>query len=97
MISPADTINRINRHQNEIGQSTSIILESATVGDKGSTTLGMRNSACVVMFVEPVSRSDAIFDSLAIPAKQVSESGMIKNQSKLNVNVSGIGRFFKRL
>ena len=46
-------------------------------------------------FVEPVSRSDGIFDFLAIPAKQV--SWMIKNQSKLNVNVSGIGRFFKRL
>ena len=38
-----------------------------------------------------------IFDFLAIPAKQVSGMGMIKNQSKLNVNVSGIGRFFKRL
>ena len=49
----------------------------------------------VSRFVEPVSRSDGIFDSLAIPAKQV--SGMIKNQSKLNVNVSGVGRFFKRL
>ena len=48
-------------------------------------------------FVEPVSRSDGIFDSLAIPAKQVSGRGMIKIQSKLNVNVSGIGRFFKRL
>ena len=29
-------------------------------------------------FVEPVSRSDAIFDFLAIPAKQVSESGIEK-------------------
>jgi hypothetical protein len=48
-------------------------------------------------FVEPVSRSDGIFDFLAIPAKQVSGMGMIKNQSKLNVNVSGIGCFFKRL
>ena len=53
----------------------------------------------VSRFVEPVSRSDGIFDSLAIPAKLVSGMGMIKNQSKLNVNVnvSGIGRFFKRL
>ena len=33
-------------------------------------------------FVEPVSRSDAIFDFLAITAKQVSGMGMIKNQSK---------------
>ena len=48
-------------------------------------------------FVEPVSRSDGIFDFLAIPAKQVSGMGIIKNQSKLNVNVSGIGCFFKRL
>ena len=39
----------------------------------------------------------AMFDYLAIPAKQVSGMGMIKNQSKLNVNVSGTGRFFKRL
>ena len=46
-------------------------------------------------FVEPVSRSDGIFDFLAIPTKQVSGMGMIKNQSQLNV--SGIGRFFKRL
>jgi len=28
-------------------------------------------------FVEPVSRSDGIFDFLAIPAKQVSGMGMI--------------------
>ena len=48
-------------------------------------------------FVGPVSRSDGIFDFLAITAKQVSGRGMIKNQSKLNVNVSGIGCFFKRL
>ena len=68
--------NRINRHQNDRCQSTSVILESATVGDKGSTTLGVRNSACVVRFVEPVlTKSTAMFDLLAIPAKLVSESG----------------------
>ena len=32
----------------------------------------------ISMFVEPVSRSDGIFDFLAIPAKQVSESGIEK-------------------
>ena len=36
--------NRINRHQNDRCQSTSVILVSATVAsDKGSTTLGVRN------------------------------------------------------
>ena len=44
-----------------------------------------------------IDEVNAIFDFLAIPAKQVSGMGMIKNQSQLNVNVSGIGCFFKRL
>ncbi len=35
-------LNRINRHHNDIGLSTSIIMESATVAsDKGPTTLGV--------------------------------------------------------
>ena len=33
-------------------------------------------------FVEPVSRSDAIFDFLAIPTKQVSESGNRNRKNK---------------
>ena len=34
-------------------------------------------------FVEPVSRSDGIFDFLAIPAKQVSGMGNRKNKDEL--------------
>ena len=43
-----------------------------------------------------IDEVNGIFNFLAIPAKLVSGMGMIKNQSKLNVNVSGTGCFFQK-